>query len=182
MAPEGTVDASEVLIAANGAGQLYRIDANTGATTQVGTFGTDPQTGTNWSLSGDIVFMANGGSPLGYATVRTCSSRSGCSSVDTLIEIDVSAVKPGAQSVTKAVRGAVNKGSWCTNAASPPTFGSMFGIAAFQDKVYGFSRKGDVVEIRISDGSGCLVAAYSSDAFAGAGVTTIAPVQAPPPK
>ena len=76
----------------------------------------------------------------------------------------------------------MKKGAWCTNGASPATFGSMFGIAAYQDKVYGFSRKGDIVEIHSDDGSGCLIAADPSLKFAGAGVTTIAPVQAPPPK
>ncbi|WP_146651982.1 hypothetical protein [Labilithrix luteola] len=184
MAPENTVAATETLIASNSAGQLFQIDATSGNPTQVGTLGTDPQSGKTWSLSGDIVFLANGGNPLGFATVRVCSGKGGttCSSVDTLIEVDVKAIKPGTQSVLKTVRGQVVKGSWCTNPASPNTFGSMFGIAAFHDKVYGFSRKGDVVEIHNDDGSGCLVAAYASDPFAGAGVTTTAPVQAPPPK
>ena len=30
----------------------------------------------------------------------------------------------------------------------------QFGIAAFKDKVYGFSRKGDFIEINNADGSG----------------------------
>jgi hypothetical protein len=185
MAPEGTVAKDETLIAANGAGELFRIDATTGATTQVGTLGAD-STGQPYQLSGDIVFLANGGNPIGFATVRTCTpAKKGkpatCSGTDTLIEVDVSAVKPGTQSALKAVRGPVNMGAWCTNPMSPATFGSMFGVAAFEDKVYGFSRKGDFVEIHNTDGSGCLVASYDADKFAGAGVTTIAPVVAPPP-
>src|SRR5205085_5890542 len=125
------------------------------------------------------VFLANGGAPIGFATVRTCSSGgSSCSTVDTLIEVDVKAIHPGTQSVLKAVRGDVVRGSWCTNASSPQTFGSMFGIAAFGAKVYGFSRRGDVVEIDNNDGTGCLVQALSSDQWAGAGVTTTAPVKA----
>ena len=180
VAPENTVAAAEVLIAADSSGKLWQIDANTGATTQVGTFGSDPANGRTWGLSGDIVFMANGGSPIGFATVRTCPSGGGsCDTTDTLIQIDVSQVHAGTQVVTKSVQGPVNKGSWCTNAASPASFGSMYGIAAFQDKVYGFSREGDVVEIHNTDGSGCLVNAYSSMKFAGAGVTTSAPVIAP---
>ncbi len=91
----------------------------------------------------------------------------------------MAAIKPGTQSVLKSVRGAVVKGSWCTNPASPSTFGSMFGVAAFEDKVYGFSRKGDVVEIHNTDGSGCLVSSDKTMLFAGAGVTTTAPVIAP---
>ncbi|MGH7282960.1 MAG: hypothetical protein ACRELY_15660 [Polyangiaceae bacterium] len=180
VAPENTVDTPETLIAADNAGALYKIDANTGATTQVGTFGFDSSSGKKWVLSGDIVFLANSGSPVGFATVRTCDSNgSNCSSTDTLIQIDVAKVKPGTQPTIKSVQGTVNKGAWCTNASSPASFGSMYGIAAFQDKVYGFSREGDVVEIHNDDGSGCLVNAYSSMKFAGAGVTTSAPVIAP---
>jgi hypothetical protein len=38
------------------------------------------------------------------------------------------------------------------------------------------------VEINIAGASACLVASYASDAFAGAGVTTAAPVDVPPVK
>lgn len=69
-----------------------------------------------------------------------------CSTSDTLIEVNVKAIRPGAQSVLMSTRGQVKKGTWCTNAASPTEFGSMFGIAAFKDKVYGFSRKGDPLD------------------------------------
>ena len=58
----------------------------------------------------------------------------------------------------------------------------MFGIAAWNDKVYGFSRSGNLVEINTADGTGCLVTQYADDKFAGAGVTTMAPVTPPPPK
>ena len=184
VAPEGTVAAQEVLIAADNGGNLFQIDATTGNTTQVGTFGTDTTSSLPWGLSGDIVFLANGGSPIGFATVRTCTSASSssCQKTDTLIQIDVTLVKAGTQSTLKVVSGPVNKGSWCTNPASPASFGSMFGIAAYQDKVYGFSNKGDVVEIHNTDGSGCLVNSYASMAFDGAGVSTLAPVVAPPPR
>jgi hypothetical protein len=184
VAPEGTVAAQEVLIAADDGGNLFQIDATTGNTTQVGTFGTDTTSGLAWGLSGDIVFLANSGSPIGFATVRTCTSTSSssCQKTDTLIQIDVTQVKAGTQSTLKVVSGAVNKGSWCTNPASPASFGSMFGIAAYEDKVYGFSNKGDVVEIHNTDGSGCLVNSYTSMAFDGAGVSTVAPVIAPPPR
>jgi hypothetical protein len=195
VAPENTVAANEVLIGADGSGGLYEIDQNSGTPTQVGTLGMDPKSGQPWSLSGDVVFMTNGGNPIGFATVRTCStsggsgsggsggwggSGSGCASTDTLIEVDVKAIHPGTQSVLKAVRGPVVRGSWCTNALSPQSFGSMFGIVAYQDKVYGFSHSGDIVEIHNNDGSGCLVVGTSSSQFAGAGITTTAPVVAPP--
>jgi hypothetical protein len=184
VAPENTVASQEVLIGADGQGGLYQIDEASGVPTQVGTLGVDAATGSPWALSGDIVFMANNGNPIGFATVRTCGGRSGsgCSTTDTLIEVDVKAIHPGKQSVLKSVRGPVVRGAWCTNAASPPSFGSMFGIVAYMDRVYGFSRSGDIVEIHNADGSGCLVSADPTLRFAGAGVTTTAPVSAPPPK
>ena len=182
-APENTVAAHEVLIAANNAGELFEIDAQTGHTTAVGTFGTDPATKLPWALSGDIVFLANKGSPVGFATVRTCKSGStGCSTIDTLIEIDLQAIKPGTQSVLKAVRGAVKTGAWCTNPSSPPGFDAIYGIAAYGDKVYGFTHTGGhILEMHNDDATACLISSDASKKYAGAGVTTIAPVQAPPP-
>lgn len=175
-----TVGADEVLIAADGEGGLYQIDATSGTPTQVGTLGTDPKTKLPWALSGDIVFVANAGNPVGFATVRTCPSKGPCAAVDTLIEVDVKAIKPGKQSVMKSVRGAVNRGAWCTNTSSPQSFGSMFGIVAYKDVVYGFSRSGEVVEIHNTDGTACLVSVDTTRKYSGAGITTSAPVIAPP--
>ena len=176
VAPENTLGPQEVLIAADGQGGLYQIDATSGTPTQVGTLGTDPKTNLPWALSGDIVFLANSGAPIGFATVRTCPSNKPCATVDTLIEVDVKLIKAGKQSVLKSVRGETTKGSWCMNSASPQSFGSMFGIVAYKDVVYGFSRAGDVVEIHNTDGSACLVSSDTTRKFAGAGITTIAPV------
>ncbi|HEY8078008.1 MAG TPA: hypothetical protein VIF62_27970 [Labilithrix sp.] len=179
VAPENTVAKDEVLIAADGMGGLYQIDQSSGTPTQVGTLGTDPKTGQTWALSGDVVFMANGGSPIGFATVRTCP-KGQCASADTLIEVDVSKIAPGTQSVMKGVRGTVVRGSWCTSSGSASSYGSMFGIVAYKDKVFGFSRSGDVIEIHNTDGTGCLIQSDSTNKFAGAGITTMAPVVAPP--
>lgn len=178
VAPENTVAKDEVLIGADGQGGLYQIDQNSGTPTQVGTLGTDPKSGEDWALSGDIVFMANGGAPIGFATVRTCPGGR-CTSTDTLIEVDVKRIAPGTQSVLKAVRGKVLRGSWCNN-GSQTSYGSMFGIVAYKDKVFGFSRSGDIVEIHNTDGTGCLVRSDSANKYAGAGITTLAPVIAPP--
>jgi hypothetical protein len=174
IAPENTVAATETLIAANGLGQLYRIDAVSGNATQVGTLGVDTVTGDPWSLSGDIVFLANGGNPIGFATVRTCgkTGTSTCSTVDTVIQVDVSAIKPGTQSVLKSVRGVAKSPS--------QTFGSMFGIVAYKDKVIGFSNKGDIVSINNTNGAATLISTAANVKFAGAGVSTLAPVIAPP--
>ena len=181
-APENTVATDEVLIGGNEAGELYRIETGTGTSTQIGTLGTDTATGLPWTISGDMVFLANGGNPIGFATVRTCPTPATCGFTDSLMEIDVKALHPGTQSVMKSIRGEVVRGTWCTNAASPKSFGSMFGIIAFHDKVYGFSRRGDFIEMLNDTGTGCLVAANPTVKFAGAGITTIAPVVAPPPR
>lgn len=174
-APENTLGAQEVLIGADGLGGLYQIDETSGAPTQVGTLGKDTKTNSDWLLSGDIVFLANKGNPVGFATVRTATG----STSDTLIEVDVKAIKPGTQSVLKRVRGPVVRGSWCTDPASPQSFSSMYGIVAYKDIVYGFSRAGDIVEIHNADGTACLVSSDSTRKYAGAGITTIAPVVAP---
>jgi hypothetical protein len=179
VAPENTVAPQEVLIGADSEGGLYQIDPTSGTPTQVGTLGADPKTKLPWALSGDIVFLANSGNPIGFATVRTCPASGPCSTVDTLIEVDVKAIKPGKQSALKSVRGPVNRGAWCKNSSSPQSFGSMFGIVAYNDVVYGFTRAGQVVEIHNTDGTGCLVSSDTSLKFAGAGITTSAPVIAP---
>jgi hypothetical protein len=194
-APAGVLDPTkEVLVAGNTAGQLWAIDG-AGNLSQHGTFGKVPNddgngnaydnAGKEWELSGDIVFLANGGKPIGFATVRDCPnppSTKNCNTVNTLIEIDVA--KLGAattQSVTKAVRGQIVKRQGC-NDATQGDYGNMYGIAAWGSKVYGFSRSGMLVEIDTSDGTGCLVQAYDADKFSGAGVTTLAPIQPPTPK
>jgi hypothetical protein len=182
VAPENTVSTEEVLIAADDSGALWQIDSTSGATTQVGTLGTDPATSKAWELSGDIVFVANGGSPVGFATVRDGSS----DAEDTLIEVDVSLVKPGTASTLKTVLGKVVQKSGCAAPSSGTTpaagfgFKSMYGIAAYEDKVYGFSHTGDIIEIDNSDGSACLLGSIASNAFSGAGVSTSVQVVAPP--
>jgi hypothetical protein len=193
---------AETMIGANSNGDLYMIDKTTGKLTLVGNFGKVPKNdgqghnyaggnvGKNWELSGDIVFMANDGKPLGFATLRDCPnppSSSNCSRVDTLVEINVAALAPVQSggtppNVTKAVRGQVLPAG-CSDETCG--FGSMYGIAAWQDRVYGFARSGDIVVINNSTGAGQLTGTslpQGTNGFAGAGVTTLAPVIAPPPK
>jgi hypothetical protein len=198
-APKGTLDPNaETLLVGDDAGMLYAADTKTGALTPVGSFGDVPAddgngnaypsdnnggTGSAFQMSGDIVFLANGGSPIGFATVRDCKSASTCSSVDTLIELDVSKLAMGnTASVRKAIRGQVRKSASC-NDAKNAAYGGMYGIAAYQDKVIGFSSQGFFVSIDNTDGTACLIHDYSATIkFDGAGVTTAAPVKAPPPK
>jgi hypothetical protein len=195
-APAGSLDPSkEVLVAGNTAGELWGVDAS-GQLTQHGSFGTVPSNDGNghsyqnagkvWELSGDIVFLANSGSPVGFATVRDCPnppSTSNCDTSDTLIQIDMSKLGPGSQSVTQSVRGKVVQGSGCPmNDTHADDFAKLYGIGAWNDKVYGFSHGGALVEIDNTDGTACLVQYFSQNAWSGAGVTTLAPVKPPPPK
>ena len=138
--------------------------------------------GTTWELSGDLVFLSNNNMPVGFATVRDCSkppSSKNCNSTDTLIEIDMTKLKAvGAQDVTLKVRGQIRKKPGCADTVNT-SYGSMYGIAAWNDKVYGFSKKGDIVEIDNNDGSACLLVS-GPDLWDGAGVTTSAPIIMPP--
>ncbi|MBI5546025.1 MAG: hypothetical protein HY901_19205 [Deltaproteobacteria bacterium] len=194
-APAGVLGPEEMLVGANSAGELWAIDAQ-GSATQVGTFGQVPaddghghvyaNAGKDWELSGDIVFLSNDGDPVGFATLRDCPnppSTTGCNRVDTLVEIDVTKLALGnTASVTKSVRGQVVKGAGCNDPSTATGYGSTYGIAAWNDKVFGFSRKsgdGYLIEIDNQDGTACLVQRYPDDAFAGAGVSTLAPVQGP---
>ena len=194
-APIGVINASkEVLIAGNTAGELWSIDEN-GALALHGNFGVVPANdgqghsyssknkGKRWELSGDIVFLANAGNAIGFATVRDCPnppSTQGCNSTDTLLEIDVAKLGSATtQSVAKAVRGQIVAGPGCNDPNGGP-YGSMYGIAAWNTKVYGFSHGGAIVEIDNVTGRACLIKS-GMELWDGAGVTTIAPVIAPPP-
>ena len=197
--PPGALDpANETLTVGNTDGEIYKVDTATGALTLVGSFGNVPpndgppghtyaaaNVGKPWEMSGDIVFLANGGTPVGFATVRDCPNppaTTGCNPIDTLIEIDLtklSATSPGV--VTKAVRGQIVKSASCADTAHTG-YGSMFGIAAYKSDIIGFSHDGFVVKIDNNKGAACLVADDSATLkFDGAGVTTRAPVVAPPP-
>ena len=198
-APVGVLDpAKEMLVAGNSAGELWSIDDG-GNLALHGNFGNVPaddgngnsynaqNVGKPWELSGDIVFLANGDSPIGFATVRDCPnppSTSGCSSTDTLIQIDMAALQNATNtSVTLAVRGQIVQASGCSNPGAG-NFGRMYGIAAWNDKIYGFSHAGmgTIGEISNADGTACLVQNYADNLWAGAAVTTLAPVIPPPPK
>ncbi len=194
-APLGVIDmAKEVLVAGNTDGELWTIDPN-GSLALHGNLGVVPSNdghghtyssknqGKRWELSGDIVFLANGGESVGFATVRDCPkppSTTGCNSTDTLLEIDVTKLAAATtQSVAKAVRGMIVKSPGCNDPSGSP-YGSMYGIAAWGSKVYGFSHSGAIVEIDNVTGGACLVKG-GADLWDGAGVTTVAPVIAPPP-
>jgi hypothetical protein len=197
-APEGVVKPGvEVLVAGNTQGELWAI-ADDGSLSQRGVLGNVPaddgnghtypagNVGKPWELSGDLVFLENGGAPVGFATVRDCPNPPdtlGCSAIDTLIEIDVAALAtPGTQNVMKAIRGKMVKGASCATSSSGSGFGRLYGVAAWGDKIYGFSRYGDLVEVANASGSACPLPSPPGVSWSGAGVNTLAPIQAPPPK
>ena len=194
-APKGVLDPQkEVLVAGNNAGELWSIDDN-GNLAQHGTFGIVPandghghtyaNAGKDWELSGDIAFFSNAGNPVGFATVRDCPNppdTTGCNPIDTLVELDVNAIGGAtSQSVTQSVRGQIVKAAGCSDAAAG--YGSVYGIAAWGGVVHGFSRSsgdGYAIAIDNTDGSACLLDFFAGLSWAGAGVTTAAPIVAPP--
>jgi hypothetical protein len=207
--PTAELGNEETLIGANTLGELYLINRTTGALTPVGKFGTVPATdgrghsyptdhvGTNWALSGDMVFLTNQGSPVGFATLRDCEdpakAPAGCSTVDTLVEIDVTKLKPitsgAVPIVTKSIRGQILPNGCSEESCG---YGSIYGVAAFNNRVYGFVYKrgegtndptGMLISIDNDTGAAQYISTpLSGDGFAGAGVTTLAPIIAPPPK
>lgn len=196
-APRGVLSPDqEVLIAGNTAGELWSIDAG-GNLARRGTFGVVPaddgrghayaNAGKLWELSGDIAFAENNGVPIGFATVRDCPnppSTTGCNTVDTLIEIDVPAMQTATTgAVLKSVRGQIVKRAGC-NDGVVGDYGSMYGIGIFADRVFGMSRFPDdmggyAVDISNVDGTACLIQAYPTIAWYGAGITTLVPVEPP---
>lgn len=198
--PTAALGNKETLIGANAIGELYAIDTSTGTLTLVGRFGAVPaddgnghpydatHVGKPWGLSGDMVFFSNEGSPVGFATLRDCEDPaqgpSTCSTVDTLVEIDIGKLAPagagGAAVVTKTIRGKVLPAG-CSDETCG--FGAMYGITAYEDKVYGFSYGGKIVSIDNSTGQAQLISSpLVQPGFAGAGVTTAARITPPQPK
>ena len=187
-APAGVIDpSSEVLVAADTAGELWSIEIIAGNVqlTQHGTFGVVPandghghtyaNAGKAWELSGDIAFFAKNGSNVGLASVRDCPnppSAVGCDATDTLVEIDLSLVaNPGTQVVTQSVIGEIVKAPGCSDAANT-SYGSLYGVASDGTDVFGFSHGGNIVQISATDGTGCLLQTTASDLWVGAASTT----------
>lgn len=196
-APKGVLDPNkEVLVAGNTAGELWRVDEG-GSLSMHGTLGVVPSTdgnghsypfaGQKWELSGDLVFSENNGSPAGFATVRDCPnppSTQGCSDIDTLVELNVAKLATATtESVVKSLRGQIVKAAGCNDANVG--YGAVFGITAWKDKVFGFSRSldnmGYAISIENDKGTACVIQTFAQP-WSGAGITTIAPIDIPPAK
>ena len=197
-APAGTLgNAEETLIVANNEGELYAVDLVTGALTIVGTFGVVPtrdpngqtypsaNVGKEWALSGDLVFLDNGGRSVGFATVRDCPnppSSSNCSTSDSLLELDLTKLRYGSRTVvTRRLLGRITADTRCTN-DPPSAFGRTFGITAYKGAIFGFGRGSLVTRIDNTTAKACVISDLTGTlpvGFAGAGVTTAAPIDPP---
>jgi len=169
--PAGALEPGESLIAGDSAGNLYYIDTSGASATpqNLGGFG-----GT-WELSGDVVFFSAGGATIGLATIRQCSGSCNTHN-DSLAEIDMSALASAygnhapSSTLLKQLLG------------TGTTFGDLFGIGAWGNSVYAFSREqgstpAQLVQIGPS-GVGMSLQMFPNitSGWSGAGVTTKAPV------
>lgn len=196
-APKGVIEPdAEVLIAGNTAGELWSV-SDAGELVMRGTLGTVPvndgnghsypYAGKKWELSGDLVFLENGGSPAGFATVRDCPnppSSAGCHVVDTLVELDVPKLATaGSGSVLKSIRGQIVPAASCDDGSDG--YGSVFGVTAWKDKVFGFGRGQNIAGLALTidndTGAACILKSFTQE-WSGAGITTTAEVDIPPPK
>ena len=170
--PAGTLETGESLIAGDSAGDLYYVDASGASATpqNLGGFGASPSGGT-WELSGDVVFYTSGGATVGLATIRECNPD--CSAKDdSLAQIDMTALKQAFTNKTPAstlLQQVVGSGTG---------YGDLFGIGAWGNSVYAFSRTSSGTPAQLvqvgSNGVGMSLQSFSSitDGWSGAGVTT----------
>ena len=63
------------------------------------------------------------------------------------------------------------KGAACNDPINA-TYGSTFGITAWNGSVYGFTHSGQIVQVSEVDGTSCLIRALPNDPWTGAGVST----------
>jgi hypothetical protein len=177
--PAGTLETGESLIAGDSDGNLWYVDVSQASSTpqELGGFGAASGGGT-WELSGDVVFYTASGATQGLATLRQCTSS--CSSKDdSLAQIDITAMQTAFTSKTPAptlLKQLIGGGTG---------FGDLFGIGAWGNSVYAFSRASSstsgapaqLVQVG-STGTGVSLQSFTSitDGWSGAGVTTKAPV------
>jgi hypothetical protein len=199
-APAGSLDPiNEVLIGGDSSGSLYSIDTSTGVNAgkvvNLGNFGADKSiSGNTFELSGDVVFYTDSkGNPAGLATIRSCpvgGSGSKCKG-DYLCGVDMNALKTAYASGKAAT--SLLAGIYGGSAAGPGNgtgFADVFGLAAWNSTVFGFSRHistpataPSLITIDTNTGVGTMVANNFtfSNGWSGAGVTTKVTIIAPPP-
>jgi len=194
-APAGVLGTTETLVGGDGNGELWSIDTTSGATRDLGGFGTDPSaTKDILALSGDIVFYSVAGTPTGIATIRSCESGgSDCSTKsDYLAGIDMTALAAAYTSGTPATSLLAGIYGGMTGSTGPGTgYGDLFGLGVWQGTVFGFgnaldSKPPTLVSINTTTGGASLISdsfGFTTDGWSGAGVSTSTTVTigAPPP-
>jgi hypothetical protein len=194
-APAGALDASaETLVGGDSTGSLWAINTSSGALVQLGNFGPDKSiSGNTFELSGDVVFYNDPTTkaPTGLVTIRSCppgGSGSKCKG-DYLAGVDMTALKNAYMSQTAAA--SLLGGIYGGSAASPGAgtgFADVFGLAAWDKTVFGFSRHTGMVAptlitIDPTSGAGTMIANGFpfTNGWSGAGVTTKVTISVPPP-
>ena len=195
-APAGALDPnSETLVGGDSAGSLWAINTSTGATTNLGNFGVDSSVSDHtFELSGDVVFYLDPTTqaPTGLATIRSCPSGGSGSSCkgDYLAGVNMTALKTAYTSGTPATSllGGIY-GSSSTGPGNGTGFADVFGLAAWNSTVFGFTRytktaAPTLITIDTGSGAGKQVETFSfadNDGWSGAGVSTKVTISIPPP-
>lgn len=189
-APAGVLGSGEGLVGGDSNGVLWSIDPSSGDTHQLGSFGKDKGGGT-FALSGDIVFYLDGsGKPTGLATIRSCNGVTCSKTNDYLAGIDMDALATAFTSGTPA--GSLLSGIYGGSATSKGSgigHGELFGLGAWEGKVFGFERASAnngtpaLLSIDTASGAGTILPDKSSftNGWSGACVTTKVTVTVPPP-
>jgi hypothetical protein len=148
---EGELGATEVMIGATNEGNYYRIDTTTGAATLLGTY---PD---GWLSSGDIVSVAGLGT---FATLKRMDYAAD-------IAARITFAPDGTSTVT--VIGPTRSGT--------SNYTQLFGVAYWGRSLYGFTNRGELLEIDKETGAATVVSTSTgAEQFWGAGVTTLAPI------
>lgn len=138
----------DILVAADGKGDVYQFDATTGDATKIGNYGTTSG-GDKIISSGDIIGVRHLGI---YATVDV-----GNGTTDYLAKIDTT------------------NGWKATLRPQSTNYDQIFGLGFWSDTIYGFTKAGEILTIDKDSGAGKLKNSGSIQWY-GAGVTTDAPV------
>ncbi|RMH37513.1 MAG: hypothetical protein D6689_20975 [Deltaproteobacteria bacterium] len=135
------------LLATDAAGGVRRVDPATGAVTEIGSFGG------GYATAGDLVAVADG-------TMFAVSDEG-----------------PNGDEHDNNVLLTVDTATGAATPVGPIGFGGVFGCAVANNKVYAFTRAGEVIEIDPATGAGTLRRAYPGTSFWGAGVTPLVVIE-----
>lgn len=135
------------LLATDQDGGVRRIDPADGMVTEVGAFGG------GFATAGDLVAVANG-------TMYAISDEG-----------------PHGDEQDNNILLTVNTSTGVGTEVGQIGFGGVFGCAVANNRVYAFTRDGDIIEIDADTGAGTNVRQYPQHAFWGAGVTPLAVIE-----